>query len=154
MGYLEGSHNIFLGDIETSLSEIPKDKPLLLVDEFGNESPQAAAVLVRQGYKNVSTLFNGIDEWIDEEIDNGNNSVIQRIHKTSYAILSDEEFNKMTANGKCHIIDVRNKEQFTNQSKNYWENIGQIKGAINIPAAEIEKSNLFPAEKSTPLILY
>jgi 3-mercaptopyruvate sulfurtransferase SseA len=31
------------------------------------------------------------------------------------------------------LIDVRTKDEFNNASKNYWQNIGQIKGAVIFP---------------------
>ena len=41
------------------------DKPILLVDEYGDESPKAAKILMEKGYKDVSILFDGMDGWVD-----------------------------------------------------------------------------------------
>ena len=40
-------------------------KPILLVDEYGDESPEAAKLLFEKGYKDVSILFDGMDGWVD-----------------------------------------------------------------------------------------
>jgi hypothetical protein len=37
------------------------------------------------------------------------------------------------------LIDTRSEDEFKNASKNYWENIGNIQGAVNVPAAGITK---------------
>ena len=42
---------------------------------------------------------------------------------------------------------------FNNQSKNYWQNIGQIKNAVNIPFADLKKSTTLPSP-SDPVVLY
>jgi rhodanese-related sulfurtransferase len=49
---------------------------------------------------------------------------------------------------------VRTKDEFNNTSKNYWQNIGQIKGAINIPFTELKTNNSLPQSKETALIIY
>ena len=71
-----------------------------------------------------------------------------------YTILPAESFSKMVNDKKQFaLIDIRSKAEFTNASKNYWQNIGQIKGAVNIPAAEIKTSPDLPS-KETPVVLY
>ena len=52
------------------------------------------------------------------------------------------------------LIDVRTKEEFSNTSKNYWQNIGQVKSAINIPSAELKTTTALPASKETPIVIY
>jgi 3-mercaptopyruvate sulfurtransferase SseA len=38
------------------------------------------------------------------------------------------------------LIDVRTKDEFNNASRNSWQNVGQIKGAVNIPFSELKTS--------------
>jgi rhodanese-related sulfurtransferase len=52
------------------------------------------------------------------------------------------------------IIDIRSQAEYNNTSKNYWQNIGQIGGSINIPATEISKSDALPHSKKRPILLY
>ena len=42
---------------------------------------------------------------------------------------------------------------FNNQSKNYWQNVGQVKNAINIPYAELSATSSLPS-KDQPVVLY
>lgn len=154
MGYLKGAHNILSIDLEKKVSIISHDKPILVVDESGTESPQAAILLKKLGFNNVSILFNGMDGWTDQEVEEGNISSLKRINNNAYHLISGEQFNKLANNTKVNIIDIRTREQFENKSKNYWENIGSIKGAINIPFADMKKTNLLLENKSTPIVLY
>jgi rhodanese-related sulfurtransferase len=59
----------------------------------------------------------------------------------------------MMAKKDLILVDTRSAAEFKNESKNYWENIGNIQGAINIPAPEISNSTALPA-KDKAIILY
>jgi rhodanese-related sulfurtransferase len=70
-------------------------------------------------------------------------------------LLPADDFNKMIANKKeFTLIDVRTKDEFNNASKNYWQNIGQIKGSINIPFTELKTNNSLPQSRDAVIILY
>jgi rhodanese-related sulfurtransferase len=130
-------------------------KPVLLVDEFGAESPRAAKMLAENGFKDVSILFDGMDGWFDYATNTNDKLSIKWARKIDYGILSAEKFSRMMAEKKPFtLIDVRSKEEFSNASKNYWQNIGQVKGAINIPFVELKNTTTLPASKETPIVLY
>jgi len=130
-------------------------KPILLVDEYGDESPEAAKLLFEKGYKDVTILFDGMDGWVDYTTNTTDKIVIKWTRNISYTLLPADDFNKMTAHKKeFTLIDVRTKDEFNNASKNYWQNIGQIKGAINIPFAELKTNNSLPQSKDAVIILY
>jgi len=129
-------------------------KPVLLIDEFGGQSPKAAKMLVDKGIKDVSILFDGMDGWFDYVTNTNDKLVAKWSRKIDYEILPAEKFSKMTADKKSFaLIDVRTKEEFGNMSRSSWQNIGQIKGAVNIPAAELSSSASLPS-KETPVVLY
>jgi rhodanese-related sulfurtransferase len=130
-------------------------KPILLVDEYGDESPKAAKLLFEKGYKDVSILFDGMDGWVDYTTNTTDKIVVKWTRNISYTLLPADDFNKMIAHKKeFTLIDVRTKDEFNNASKNYWQNIGQIKGAINIPFAELKTNNSLPQSKDAAIILY
>jgi rhodanese-related sulfurtransferase len=139
---------------------ISQTKPILLVDEFGDQSPKAAKMLINKGYKNVSILFDGMDGWVDyvttlPAVANRIPANVKWTKNASYNLLSDEQFiNILKAFKDVMIIDVRSKEEFSNASKNNWQNVGQIKGAVNIPAAEIKDSKQLPPSAGTYVIVY
>lgn len=154
-GHFNEAVNIPSEKLMTSSSIATPGKPLLLVDEYGDDSPKAAKWLMEKGYKDVSILFGGMDDWIDYSTNTTDKSAIKWTRNISYSLLSAEDFNKMINNKKEFVlIDVRTKDEFNNASKNYWQNIGQVKGSINIPYTEIKTSPSLPGSKDTPVILY
>ena len=154
-GRFNRSINIPFAKLEESLSTIPGNKAVLLVDEYGNESPDAAKRLLAKGFKDVSILFNGIDEWVDYSVNTGSQNPVEYIANRNYRLLSADEFNKMLKDvNTATLVDVRSREEFNNQSKNYWENIGQIRNAVSIPASEIDSSSSLPSSREKPIIIY
>jgi rhodanese-related sulfurtransferase len=129
-------------------------KPILLVDESGAESPRAAKILMDKGFKDVSVMFDGMGGWFDYVTNTSTQPKISWTRNIDYTVLPAEKFSKMVSEKKeFALIDVRSKAEFSNTSRNYWQNIGQIKGAKNIPAAEIKASADLPS-KETALVLY
>jgi len=130
-------------------------KPILLVDEFGAQSPVAARMLMDKGFKDVSILLNGMDAWVNYTTNATEKPLIKWASFTNYNMLSPDQFNNMMKGKKNFtLIDVRPKDQFSNQSKNTWQNIGQIKNAVNIPFAYLQISPALPPSKSDSVILY
>jgi rhodanese-related sulfurtransferase len=162
LGRFRAATHIPLSKLSASLASIPTDKPVLIIDEFGAASPQAARLLLDKGYKDVSILFNGLDAWLDYKLEysiykSGQMPDWTPTPGVDYRILSADMFDHEMKSGKPKpvLVDVRSKEEFTNTSKNYWQNIGQVKGAVNIPAAQLPMSgSLLPSSKKAPIIIY
>ena len=154
-GHFNEAVNIPYEKLSTSSpSDIPS-KSILLIDEYGDDSPKAAKWLMEKGYKDMSILFGGMDDWIDYSTNTIDKPTIKWTRNIGYNLLSAEDFNKMINNKKEFVlIDVRTNDEFNNTSKNYWQNIGQVKGSINIPYTEIKTSTSLPGSKDTPVILY
>ncbi|MFL5741338.1 MAG: rhodanese-like domain-containing protein [Flavisolibacter sp.] len=133
-------------------SFVVPDKPVLLIDDDGDDSPKAAKMLMARGVKDVSVLFGGMDEWSSFAVNEGKQSYWTR--KLNYEVISGDALNDMIKSGKkLTLIDIRSSAEFNNQSKNYWQNIGQIKNAVNIPFSELKQGNQLPS-KSEPIVLY
>ncbi len=49
------------------LKDIPKDKPIIVYCSVGKRSENIAAKLQKNGYNNVSNLYGGIFEWVNED---------------------------------------------------------------------------------------
>lgn len=153
-GHFNDAVNIPFETLKASTLTMPA-KPILLVDEYGDESPEAAKLLFEKGYKDISILFDGMDGWVDYTTNTSEKPAIKWTRNISYTLLPAEEFNKMVANKKeFTLIDVRTKDEFNNASKNYWQNIGQIKGAVNIPFAELKTNNSLPSSKDAAIVIY
>jgi len=154
-GHFNEAVNIPFEKLSTSSSVNIPSKSVLLVDEYGDDSPKAAKWLIEKGYKDISILFGGMDDWIDYSTNTTDKPVIKWTRNIDYNLLSAEDFSKIMNDKKeLVLIDVRTKDEFNNTSKNYWQNIGQVKGAINIPSAELSASTSLPKSKDTPVILY
>ena len=154
-GHFNDAMNMPFEKLTTTSAIAMPAKPILLVDEYGDESPEAAKLLFEKGYKDVSILFDGMDGWVDYTTNTTDKIAVKWTRNISYTLLPADDFNKMIANKKeFTLIDVRTKDEFNNASKNYWQNIGQIKGAINIPFTELKTNNSLPQSKDAVIILY
>jgi rhodanese-related sulfurtransferase len=130
------------------------DKPILLVDDFGAQTPLAAKMLMDKGFKDVSILFNGMDEWLTYITNASQKPSIPWKNFAGYKMLSPDEFSKWMKQGKTfRLYDVRPADQFSNQSKNYWQNIGHIQNAFNIPFAQLPTVAM-PPDKAVPIVVY
>ena len=67
-GSIAGSHNIPFEDFEKRMTEVPKDRPVLVVDTVSTFSVKAATLLRNQGYKDVFILAEGIKGWVDAKL--------------------------------------------------------------------------------------
>jgi rhodanese-related sulfurtransferase len=60
---LQGAVLIPVDQVEARLGEIPKNRPVLVYCAVGSRSYQAAALLARKGFKDVSNMSDGIVGW-------------------------------------------------------------------------------------------
>lgn len=152
-GRFAGAVNIPFENLEKNLN-VPSDKKILLIDDYGDKSPLAAKMLRDKGFKDVSILFNGMDAWVDYVTNADEKPTVKWASFSTVNLLSPNEFaNWADSKKRFTPIDVRPKDQFNNGSKNYWQNIGQIKNAVNIPIAEFPAPSSLP-DKATPVVIY
>jgi len=154
-GHFTDAVNVPFDQLKTGSPINIPSRPILLVDEYGDESPEAARLLIEKGFKDVSILFDGMDGWIDHTTNTTEKPAVKWTRNISYTLLAADDFNKMVAGKKeLTLIDIRTKDEFNNASKNYWQNIGQIRGAMNIPFAELKTSSSLPQSKDAPIVVY
>ena len=60
---IDGSVSIPLGQVAQRASELPRDRPLVMVCHHGGRSQHAATILEAAGYTQVHNLRGGIDAW-------------------------------------------------------------------------------------------
>jgi rhodanese-related sulfurtransferase len=60
---LEGAHLIPIDQFVKRLSEVPKDRPILVYCAVGSRSAQVVNYLARQGYTEIYNLYGGIYSW-------------------------------------------------------------------------------------------
>src|SRR5579862_7163072 len=136
-GRFKNSVNIPFENLSNSLDRIPQNKKIIVVDDFGNESAQAAKLLSEQGYKNIRVLFNGLDEWVSTDPAELSCKSVYIENNNAYHLITAEEFSKMTSQKDLLILDIRSDSEYRNISKSYWRNVGNIKQAVNIPAEQL-----------------
>ena len=66
IGRIPGSTLIPLGEVPRRLSEIPRDKEIIVQCKMGARSAKAAAFLREQGFTRVKNLTGGILAWSDK----------------------------------------------------------------------------------------
>ncbi|MFZ5650577.1 MAG: rhodanese-like domain-containing protein [Bacillota bacterium] len=62
-GYIPGAVNIPTGQVAEKISDLPKDKKLVIYCRSGRRSAEAAKFLSGKGYGNVYNLEGGILDW-------------------------------------------------------------------------------------------
>lgn len=60
--------NIPLGELETRLTEVPKDKQVIVVCKRGGRSSKAYELLKRKGFVNISNMEGGMDAWSEKSL--------------------------------------------------------------------------------------
>jgi rhodanese-related sulfurtransferase len=66
LGTLKGYVHIPLGEVEKRLKEVPQDQPIVIACQRGRRAAQAAAILEKNGYKNLS--YCGLAEWQEKKL--------------------------------------------------------------------------------------
>jgi hydroxyacylglutathione hydrolase len=67
-GHLPGAMHIPVGHLTLRLSEIPRDRPVVVQCQGGTRSAIAAGVLLSRGVRDVINLRGGYDEWTREAL--------------------------------------------------------------------------------------
>lgn len=62
-GHIPGITLIPMGDVASRLSELPRDKEIIVTCRTGNRSAQIADLLRQQGFTNVHNMEGGIVAW-------------------------------------------------------------------------------------------
>ena len=62
-GHIPGALFIPMSEIQGRLSEVPKDKTVIVQCRSGNRSSQVTDYLQQQGFTNVRNMAGGINQW-------------------------------------------------------------------------------------------
>jgi rhodanese-related sulfurtransferase len=60
---IDGAVLVPLPELPERFSELPADRPLLMVCRSGSRSAAAAAFLLRNGFQDVANVAGGMDAW-------------------------------------------------------------------------------------------
>ena len=155
-GGFKNSVHISLLDLEAGKGNIPRDKKIVIIDLFGDDADKAANLLKQKNYPKVSILLEGVDRLLGsnkKELDCFQSGYVSPVQ---YNIMSAQELKGfMETSRGYYFLDVRTTDEFNNKHKNYWQNIGHIQDAVNIPAADLDAGwNAIESWKTKPVIIY
>ena len=148
-GFIRGSVNIPLEELNTKLPAILKEKEIIVTDIYGEGAAGAAVILKKNGYKNVSVLIEGIDRilYTDEQLLKCKKSYY--VSPVTYKLINVTEFGRFASLNKDYLLlDIRSTDEYVNNHKDSWRNIGNLKNAVNIPLNELD-SRMGEIEKFT-----
>lgn len=155
LGKIDNAVNIPAKELESRISELPKNKTILVVDDNGDESDRIARMLTEKGFTDVVVLFDGLANWISEG--NATLSLREKVWKrpSGFEVLSQNDFHaQLTKNTNTVIVDIRPAVEFNNEEKeNKWLNRGRIKNAVNIPTEEL-KTRMNELDQSKDIVVY
>ncbi len=55
-----------MGELETRIGEVPKDKQVIVVCRSGGRSSNAYELLKSKGFENISNMEGGMNAWHDK----------------------------------------------------------------------------------------
>ena len=61
--HMPGATLIPLGQLESRLSEVPKDKEVVVVCRSGNRSQSGRDILLKAGFSQVTSMAGGMNDW-------------------------------------------------------------------------------------------
>ncbi len=64
-GHIKGALHIYVGRLEKSLTEIPRDKPVAVCCSVGHRAGLGASILLRAGYREVYNVLGGMTAWVN-----------------------------------------------------------------------------------------
>jgi rhodanese-related sulfurtransferase len=66
--HIPGATLIPLGELEERLSEVPKDKDIVVYCRSGNRSMSGVEILRQNGFSQASSMAGGIKDWIAHDL--------------------------------------------------------------------------------------
>jgi hydroxyacylglutathione hydrolase len=62
--HIEGAYHIFVGELKERLSELPRDKSIVIYCDVGYKTSLAVSVLEKHGFNNLTNVLGGITAWV------------------------------------------------------------------------------------------
>lgn len=155
-GYFKSSTHIPLSLLEANLAKVPTGKEIIIIDLYGDVAADAAVILSRKNYKHVSVLLEGIDRVLSTDSRSLGCISSAYVSNLPYRIINAQELKPFIENTKEYLfLDARTTEEFANKHKNYWQNIGHVDHAINIPVTDLETQwTKIEGYKTKPVVVY
>jgi rhodanese-related sulfurtransferase len=157
IGRLKGAVNISIDSIKQHYPDLLpfKDKTILVYCSHSMRSRKVSKFLADSGFKYIYSLNGGMTE-IDREPDAAFPCKAS-LYTTSvpYRLMGPQDAAEFIKDKNNVIIDVRPAEQFNGADSIEANNIGRIKGAINVPETGFDQSiPSLEKYKDRPILVY
>lgn len=64
--YIEGTTRIHMHELPQHIEEIPQDRPIIITDGYGKQSPIAGKFLITHGFNVLGAMKGGLGRWMEE----------------------------------------------------------------------------------------
>lgn len=154
IGFLKGTKHISFDILKENISQIDKEKEIIITDVSGYDAAKAAALLNAHGFKKVSVLVEGMDRWT--AFDKKQLTCADLYNsKMPFSIINSFSLNDLSTSKDVLFLDVRSADEFANKHKDAFRNIGQVKNVKHIPAENlIGRLSEITDHKNKPVIVY
>ena len=153
IGHLKGAVNMDINDMEKRWKELLpyKNKPIFIYCSHSQRSRRCSKFLADSGFTNIINVNGAMTEV--NLLKKTNMACAKELYETynKFKLLSPQETAQLMISKKdLFILDVRSDSAFKGIAKDAASNAqGKLKGAVNIPFAELANSlNKIPKNKS------
>lgn len=156
IGHLKNAINIPIDSIDYHIEDLKlkSENPIILYCSHSQRSRRVSKILMENGFTKVWNLNGGMSvlNQCDEKDFPGKANLI--VSNVPYKNIPAADAIKLLKNNKdITILDVRPNMQFEGKDTIQGQNVGRIKNAMNIPAAQV-KDNLGKLDKTKPILVY
>lgn len=156
IGHLKGAINIPIDSISKKLAELKTKSslPIVLYCSHSQRSRRVSKTLVENGFDKVWNLNGGLSFMNQANETDFPCKKEMVVSSLSYKSLpADETINLIKNSNDIIIIDVRSASEYNSNDTLESLNIGHLKNAINIPAADL-KNSLDKIDKNKTILVY
>ena len=157
IGRIKGAINLPLANFAQSIAGLEKykNKPILVYDLTVSDAVTAATRLKAAGFNNVAVLYDGLDVFLGSFPSSSNLRKVWIEAAPPYHIVGVRETIDLVNNSKGLVVaDMRPKDQFDNNAKQKYLDLGHIRNAINFTAASQLEDYLKDKARNTPILIY
>jgi rhodanese-related sulfurtransferase len=157
LGYIKNAVNIPSAEFKDKFEvlNIPKAKTILLYDQSGLASTDAAAEVVKLGYTHVYNLFEGLVGFMcDNHLDP---SMIKKVtvNPPPFKVVGVREcIDLLSKPNNFFVIDARPSEEFNNKSSKEYLNAGRLENAMNVTSVEALEPVINNINKDANILVY
>ena len=157
IGRLKGAINISIDSVRQHYNDLLpyKDKPILVYCSHSMRSRRVSKLLGDSGFTKIYSLNGGMTEVDREPAAAFPCRTSLYTTQVPYKLMGPEDAAAFIRNKNNVVIDVRPQSQFNGTDSTEAYNLGRIKGAINVPASELDNSMAsLEKYKDKPILVY